>query len=777
MDSKLENNEGRPILDAVALRSLGIKRISELSGNIWSDYNAADPGITIMEILCFSIMDIGYRMTFDIRDLLTEPGYKVPRYRNVFYEPYQVLSSAPLTINDYRKLILENIPGIKNVWLKPVNKTLTIPENVSSERQISLKGYYNVYVDVDADSEDVRNAILKEVKTLLDKHRNLCEDFNYPEAVEHLPVAIEADVEVEAGYDYSAILQQIISDLTQYVSPDLHRYTLEEMLKKGTSISDVFTGPYPKWGYVDVNEVEDMDDNRELYASDIINIIMRVPGVKGVRHFKFVVNNTSVVDVETYKISLKDSACGHYVFRLASPSDNKSHNIEFLLESFRFTAPYTHTQKSISYNAETYFNGHLGIDTGTNRNLNAYYTIQHEFPNMYLVGKENISDEEPNLRKAQRLQMKAYLMFFDQLLADFLLRMDSAKYMLSWEKTKNIEEWKEKQQSYLHHILSDEDIDDVDKVVQDDYVDYFQNSVFDAKKELKRKNKALDSLLARFNEDFVNFSIMQYISKSAEIDEHTIEEQEYELICSKSAMLEHYPVLGYRRAGAIDYKNPCYLNESSGTEGLNDGNYYAVERKLSIKLGILNYTPNKVLHPQVICKENDVPIFEDNRGAAMSEAFGLHVYEHSLLVPQNEVNKNNFLYQYTDEDRKTYVADPYSMKITVVMPGWLNIVQDHRFRSIVEHNIREEFPAHIAVKVCWINPLQMMELEEAYEQYMQNIDRGDQRYEESLSIFAQKLSKLNNAYHEAYMDKADNKSIIGYTTLESEMYKWNNNKK
>lgn len=776
MDSKLENNEGRPILDAVALRSLGIKRISELSGNIWSDYNAADPGITILEILCFSIMDIGYRMTFDIRDLLTEPGYSTPRYSNVFHEPYQVLSTAPLTINDYRKLILENIPGIKNVWLKPANKILTVPCNVNHARQISLKGYYNVYVDTGTDNEAEKNAMLKDVKQLLNRHRNLCEDFNYPEAVQHIPVAIEADVEVEAGCDYSSVLQQIMFDLNRYVSPDLHRYTLDEMLQKGMSVSDIFTGPYPKWGYVDVNEVEDMDDNRELYASDIINIIMHVPGVKGVRHFKFVVNNISVVDVQAHKISMKDAACGHYVFRLATPSDSKLHNIEFLLENFRFTVPYVHIQASAD-ECKNVFNGHLGVDSGTNRNLDTYYTIQNEFPNMYMVGMENISDDESDLRKAQRMQMKGYLMFFDQLLANFLLRIDSAKYMLSWEKTKNIEEWKKKQQSYLHRILSNEDIDDADKVEHDDYKHYFQNSVFDAKKELKRKNKALDSLLARFNEDFVNFAVMQYISQSAQIDEYAAEKQEYELIGSKSAMLEHYPILGYRRAGAIDYSNPCCLNECTEADGLNDGNYYAVERKLSIKLGIRNYLPNRVLHPQVVSKENGVPVFEDNRSATLSEAFGLHVYEHMLLVPGNEASKANFLYQYTDDSRTEFVQDPYSMKVTVVMPGWLNIVQDHRFRSIVEHNIREEFPAHIAVKICWIDPLQMMELEESYEQYMKNIGDNGHMYENALCTFAHRLSVLNNAYHNAYMDGTDNKSVIGYTTLESEMYKWNNNKK
>ena len=61
------------------------------------------------------------------------------------------------------------------------------------------------------------------------------------------------------------------------------------------------------------------------------------------------------------------------------------------------------------------------------------------------------------------------------------------------------------------------------------------------------------------------------------------------------------------------------------------------------------------------------------------------------------------------------------MKVTVVLPGWLDIVQNHQFRDIVENAIIEEFPAHIAVKVCWIDPLQMKELEESFENLLKSL--------------------------------------------------------
>lgn len=785
MDSKLENNKGRPVLDVVALRDVGIERISALSGKIWTDYNASDPGITLLEILCFSIMDLGYRMTFDIRDLLTEEGQTNPQYEKAFHEPYQVLSAAPLTITDYRKLILENVKGVKNVWLKAKTKRMTLSEGVCGEQKcdIQVKGFYDVFVDLQ--NKGKKEDVLNEVEGLLRKNRNLCEDFDTVQSVDHLPVGIEADIEVEPDADYDAVLSKIFQDLSSYVSPDLRLYSLDEMLQKGKSVSDIFTGPLPKRGYVDMSEMEDFEDGHSLYVSDMINIIMHIDGVKGVRHFRFFVKSEDVghVIIERHKISLKEDSVGKKVFRFLGDNpdskDEARNRIDFLLNDFRFTiSPDT---KALPRKPETdiKLEYRFDKDISRNRKLDRYYTVQENLPDVYMVGRENISDDESDLRKAQRLQLKGYLLFFDQLLADFLMRLNGAKRMLSWENSKDLKEWEDRQQEYLHRILTNVDIDDLDKIADYGYETFFRENVFNAESQLKQKNKALNSLLARFNEDFVNFSIMQYVLQSR--DDTTPNDRGYEMICNKSIMLDKLPVLGYWRYGAIDYRSELSLKEASEDDGFDDGNYYAIERKLYIKFGIKSYSPQKRLHPEVKSCENGV-VFVDNRKADFSEAFGFHVYEHSLLLPENEnntINKDDFLYQYSNNDRINYSKDPYSMKVTVALPGWFDVVQNHQFRSIVENAIIEEFPAHIAVKICWIDPLQMMELEESSEVFLKSL-RDKSRDDAALKVFAKKLSQLNNIYREAYATGVEgnvviNKTLLGYATLKGETYKWDNN--
>lgn len=62
-----------PLLESMQfdkLREIGLERIQELSKNIWTDYNLHDPGVTTLEALCYAITDLGYRLTFDMQDLL-----------------------------------------------------------------------------------------------------------------------------------------------------------------------------------------------------------------------------------------------------------------------------------------------------------------------------------------------------------------------------------------------------------------------------------------------------------------------------------------------------------------------------------------------------------------------------------------------------------------------------------------------------------------------------------------------------------------------------------
>lgn len=71
--------------DFPSLRQQAMALVCSLAGDTWTDHNAHDPGITILEQLCYALTDLGYRSQFALPDLLTraehDPGWIFPRRR------------------------------------------------------------------------------------------------------------------------------------------------------------------------------------------------------------------------------------------------------------------------------------------------------------------------------------------------------------------------------------------------------------------------------------------------------------------------------------------------------------------------------------------------------------------------------------------------------------------------------------------------------------------------------------------------------------------------
>src|ERR1700730_7519170 len=103
-------------LDFDKMRTSGIDYLGNLAGKIWTDHNVHDPGITILEMFCYALLDLGYRTNLPTIDIFTrDPNDTSPD--NNFYTPGQLLGCNPLTIVDYRKLLVD-VKGVKNAWLE-----------------------------------------------------------------------------------------------------------------------------------------------------------------------------------------------------------------------------------------------------------------------------------------------------------------------------------------------------------------------------------------------------------------------------------------------------------------------------------------------------------------------------------------------------------------------------------------------------------------------------------------------------------------------------------
>ncbi|MEM9897627.1 MAG: hypothetical protein AAF789_14800, partial [Bacteroidota bacterium] len=132
-------------LDFESMRQLGIQWLQDLSGNIWTDYNLHDPGVTILENLCYALLDLAYRTELPIEELLFHKdrledwSEQSKAEDQSFFEADQIFSVSPLTLQDYRKLILDRIPEVKNIWLDPL---------YNNQYGIQTKGRYQVSLQI-----------------------------------------------------------------------------------------------------------------------------------------------------------------------------------------------------------------------------------------------------------------------------------------------------------------------------------------------------------------------------------------------------------------------------------------------------------------------------------------------------------------------------------------------------------------------------------------------------------------------------------------------------
>lgn len=134
---------------------------------------------------------------------------------------------------------------------------------------------------------------------------------------------------------------------------------------------------------------------------------------------------------------------------------------------------------------------------------------------------------------------------------------------------------------------------------------------------------------------------------------------------------------------------------------------------------------------------------------------GMFLVENILLRPnieEQDDSKNTFLPFCKEDCQEGNCLDPYSFRVTLVLPGNTFRFADRDFRDFLENLIREELPAHILAKICWIGRAntgdleqedQLGHFEEAYLDFLKGLSQG--KYENHQQ-FIKILSELRSIY-------------------------------
>ena len=139
------------------LREEALADVQKYSGAEWTDYNLHDPGITILEALCFALTDLSYRTGFSITDILSDASGAIDYDDQSFHLPVQILNTHPVLINDYRKLAIDQVEEVQNIWLSGPNELFgatTIRGLMSVSLQLTVTAWQSINENENDDEDD-----------------------------------------------------------------------------------------------------------------------------------------------------------------------------------------------------------------------------------------------------------------------------------------------------------------------------------------------------------------------------------------------------------------------------------------------------------------------------------------------------------------------------------------------------------------------------------------------------------------------------------------------
>lgn len=466
-----KNNSGFPgYLDFDTLRSEGIDYLGKLTGKIWTDYNVHDPGITILEVLCYALLDLGYRTNLPVADILARDPKDVAADNN-FFTAAQMLTCNPLTIIDFRKLLID-IAGVKNAWLEVATDQQDFCRRPQPEPQPNpqpgntilsagysrtegppcidyLNGLYHVYIDLETDVEKqfgddtvakqtYFDSITAKVKQALMAHRNLCEDFIDIHILCKQEIGVCAEIDLETNADVEQVYISIVEKLRSFFSPAPQFYTLQQLLEKETPIDTIFAGrPYDiseSHGFTDAEELEQLTLRKEIHLSDVYHAILDVPGVKGVNGLQLQsCDNNAATPINGWKYQLPENHVPEVSWECSGFRFTKNGQpvfIDFKKYEGLFSIRFSHNGK-IAYEASSPFVDSAVPEGAYRSDLADYYSIQNEFPRVYGIADGGLSENASAERKAQAYQLRAWLLFFDQLLANYLAQLKNIRNLFS----------------------------------------------------------------------------------------------------------------------------------------------------------------------------------------------------------------------------------------------------------------------------------------------------------------------------------------------------------
>jgi hypothetical protein len=555
------------------LRREGIRLLQDLSGQQWTDFNLHDPGITMLEQLCYALTDLMHRADLEVVDILTAENGKIDFARQSLHVPEQIYACRPTTVEDIRRALLDKVPSVDNVVITQGRDAGGL-----------MPGLYRIDVRAADLLEDVEDKLdakpnpVKKIREAFLNMRNIGEDVAEISLIAEEPCRLHAEIEIGGPRDPVDIMADIYDCCDRFLaSPPSYR-SIADMTAAGIAVDDIFDGPEFQSGIIQADVVGSSSD--QIFVGDIGRQIAMIDGVKEVKSVAIGVGDSApqsgAIDwcwrTATGRGNLEVNM---KALRLIVPTTSQSQQTVKLLRrgvpvrialreaalKFVDLRAARHARRQPDPSRAAY-----PRPSGTHLELPPFQSSQIHFPAIYGLNHFGSPESATAREKVAMLQLKGFLALCDQVMANAAAQFEHLRDLYSADAAPA--------QSYWWRMLSNAELPDIDALYKRNnaglpdidalyerkhefptetldsvYADIVRNvySAFDPYAD--RKSRLLDYLLALYGETFSQDYLRKFFSYYNDV------ELKYLLLKNKAGFVKDIVLLSRDRVGGFDYSD------------------------------------------------------------------------------------------------------------------------------------------------------------------------------------------------------------------------------
>ena len=750
MDKKQLYIEQQSVEDALytALQQKTLSELQRLSGEVWTDFNAHDPGVTIADISNYVLTELDYKLGFDLIDYMTTVNGEFSNERYGLFSPIDVYPTNPVTKKDYRELIHAAFPTLETVKVYCDTDT----------------GDFAIHIE--CSPFDNNNDIKERVKVYFHQYRNLCENLSSVTIVEAIPLSLHSEMVLEPEVDATYILAKIYCCIMRYLAGSISVERQDMHSIRGVSYEDLFDGA--------TNGIEVTIPKQRGTEQELIKLLKRIKGVRTIKTCYFVDHEGHIVNdfKDGYRVTIPKVTED---FRVNILIDNTSMSIDMNRFTESLQALYF-SRTSNRYKPEDATKDEVPIHhntplKGVYRDVFSHSSIVNDFPKCY------------QYREANPHSLTTYLSLFDLLIQRGLKELKELKHLLSIDDTAStilssmqvLEIVDEKQNDFSELYRNTYEI----KMAYLDLLDHLYG-VESYPKWMSNLNYYGDSENVILSRRMVFLRNIPQLTRNKFKSRNILTEATQNNIPTIKAYMSHLLGLNVDESILIGNVLPSYNlilmaddKESTGYRNImssmlmEDGRMSASnienivmvdftqddEDKWNSKDESERATEYERLRRELLVFNNNTISGGLFRGGVNSDNYkllNLNNGEYLLTFWNDEdsawVNlgrKSNkdeliglarilryFLIELNRKSEAMYVVEhnllcrPEYFTISFILPDWTVRFKSPRFRDVCRQLLKLLVPVHIKAYIYWLNVTEIQLFEHAYHKWVKGLSRG-----------------------------------------------------